>query len=120
LNVGLRHRKTVARARSLAHGVGSLGIGGCAQATLRALDPALQGALLGLVELFLARLGIAKEFERPLVLLVIEVIQAITQQCARPARGCQAIDRVLRGIGQRRRIGGRSTSRTIRLARLLG
>jgi hypothetical protein len=71
------HREAVAPLSSLAHCVGYVRVCCFAQAALRALDSPLEGPLLGVVEFFLTRLCIAKKLECALVLLVIQVIQAI-------------------------------------------
>jgi hypothetical protein len=118
LGIRLGRSKAVSPSRPFADGVWNFGVGRFAQAALRALDASLEGTFFGVVEFFLVRLSLAEEFQRPLVLLVIEIIQTIAQQVPSPSDRGYPVESRLRGVGRRGRIGG-CRSRTIGLAQLL-
>jgi hypothetical protein len=70
--------EAAAGARPLAQRIGGFRIGCLAQAALGALDALLERESFGVVELFLACFCLAKEFEGPVVLLVVEVIKPVS------------------------------------------
>jgi hypothetical protein len=64
--------------RAFAKCVGRLSVGRLAQSALGALDSLFKRELLGIVEFFLAGLCLPEELERPIILLIAQVIEAVT------------------------------------------
>ncbi|HKM53314.1 MAG TPA: hypothetical protein VJY33_07860, partial [Isosphaeraceae bacterium] len=74
--------------------VGTLATDRLPQTALSAVDSLLELELFRLAELFLPCLCLAEELQSQLVLLIVEIVQAVAKQVARPSRGGHADDRV--------------------------
>jgi hypothetical protein len=78
--------------RLFAHSVRGLRIGGLSQSALGALNAVLERVPFSIVEFLLPSLCLTKELECSLVLLVVEVVEAVPQHVASPTRGTHSVE----------------------------
>jgi hypothetical protein len=68
-------------------------IRGLAQAALGTLDTLFKGESFRIIKLLLIRLGFAEKLEGSVILLIVKVVEPVTEQVAHTARGRHAVER---------------------------
>jgi hypothetical protein len=79
LSLGPSGRKSSGTARSLAQRIRRLTADRLTKSALGAFDSLFEGELFGIIELLLTSFGFAKINKRTLILLVFDIIEAVTE-----------------------------------------